>query len=142
MKSEDDVKELIVQNVSSKYLQIAAKLGWNENKLENTTAQLSNNDSKLAAIIAAETTKSGKRKALEKVLTACRDLDAAGFILESISRSNEISRSNGSNESRGDYFQVYAASTSAAFPRHMMTVKQHLFGNYFYHNILIGYHTS
>ena len=48
----------------------------------------------------------------------------------------------GSNESRGDYFQVYAASTSAAFLGHMMTVKQHLFGNYFYHNILIGYHTS
>ena len=36
-----------------------------------------------------------------------------------------------SSESRGDYFQVYAASTSAAFLRHMMTVKQHLFGNYF-----------
>ena len=37
----------------------------------------------------------------------------------------------GSDGSRGDYFQVYAASTSAAFLRHMMTVKQHLFGNYF-----------
>ena len=37
----------------------------------------------------------------------------------------------GSSESRGDYFQVYAASTSAAFLRHLMTVKQHHFGNYF-----------
>ena len=37
----------------------------------------------------------------------------------------------GSNASKGDYFHVYAASTSAAFLRHLMTVKQHLFGNYF-----------
>ena len=34
----------------------------------------------------------------------------------------------GSNASKGDYFHVYAASTSAAFLRHLMTVKQHLFG--------------
>ena len=82
-KSADDVKKLIVQNMSGRYFEIANKLGWNENQIANTTAQLPNNDSKLTAIIAAETTKSGKRKVLEKVLTACRDLDAAGFILES-----------------------------------------------------------
>ena len=35
----------------------------------------------------------------------------------------------GSNASKGDYFHVYAASTSAAFLRHLMTAKQHLFGN-------------
>ena len=37
----------------------------------------------------------------------------------------------GSNASKGRYFLEYAASTSAAFLRHLMTVKQHLFGNYF-----------
>ena len=35
----------------------------------------------------------------------------------------------GSNASKGDYFHVYAASTPVAFLRHMMTLKQHLFGN-------------
>ena len=34
----------------------------------------------------------------------------------------------GSSASKEDYFHVYAASTSAAFLRHLMTVKQHLFG--------------
>ena len=34
----------------------------------------------------------------------------------------------GSNASKESYFHVYAASTSAAFLRHLMTVKQHLFG--------------
>ena len=38
----------------------------------------------------------------------------------------------GSDASKGDYFHVYAASTSAAFLRHLMTVKQHLFGNYIF----------
>ena len=36
----------------------------------------------------------------------------------------------GSSASQGDYFHVYAASTSAAFLRHLLTVKPNLFGNY------------
>ena len=35
----------------------------------------------------------------------------------------------GSNASKGDYFHVFAASTPAAFLRHLMTAKKHLFGN-------------
>ena len=81
-KSADDVKKLIVQNVSGRYFEIADKLGWNRNQIANTTAQLPNNDSKLTAIIAEEVTKVGRKVTLERVLKACRDLDAAGFILE------------------------------------------------------------
>ena len=37
----------------------------------------------------------------------------------------------GSSASKIDYFQIFAASTSAAFLRHMMTARQDLFGNYY-----------
>ena len=69
------------------------------------------------------------------------DMEAFYFMKQAIDsfKRNEVSGravvmkgicDYGFNASKGGYFHVHAASTPVAFLRHLMTVKQHLFGNY------------